>query len=423
MADTLNAYTVYYYDQQDPPAGHGMAGVIYDYGGSSGTVLEAVPDLRTGLNGDPKVEGFVDTGDALRVAVTDYVSGTSRPVHVYDPDDASLVATESWSSVDNLYSLVRLGNYLYALDYDNARVVEIDAGTYAQTGQSYTLSGGLVPGGYTPYGQALIVVGGTLYGLFTFARDNWTNYANSLLVRFTVSGGSSISVGANDYNDGLAKNAFSLAVSGSDVYVAAIGGSQGSSGTPNAASRLQKLAYAASPLNGAAVTDVMGPSVAYPYEFRDISFKGSKAFILMGTYNGSWQLAGKLVSTSDFSTFATVNDFSGGADGYFWSAQYIADNDRVWFARGNDVRIYDAASNAPVDTLGIGALAGEGDYTDINDLSYIGAAGARTALRGYRSPVQASHTPRAQAARAITRGRPELTGEEWLAVEAAAAKP
>lgn len=433
MADTLSAYSVYYYDYATTPAtGRGMAGLIGDSGGAS---ILAIPGLQSGLNGDPKVEGFSDPGGDLRLAVTDYVAGTPQPVSIYDPLTQVSLATPTWSSVTNLYTLVRLGSYLYALDYDNARVVQIDPATYTQTGKSLSLSssGVPLPSGYTPYGQALIVVGGDLYGLFSFADSSWANYANSMLVRFTI-GGSGITVGATDYNNALAKNAFSLAAYGSDIYIAAIGGAQGSSGTPNPNSCVQKIAISGA-LSGASVTPVLTQS-DFAYEYRDISFDaGGNAYVLVGTYNSSWNLAGKLVKVTAFSPLASTDvDTFSTAPGYFWSAQYTADNNRIWFARGSAIRVYDASAFAtPAATLTLsvndpstnpGGLIETGNlYDSINDLTYIGAAGARTALRGYRSPVQASHTPRAQAARAIARGRPELSEEEWLAVEAAAAKP
>lgn len=412
MATTFTAYSVYYYDNQTPPVGHGMAGRIVD----NGSTVTPLPDLKkTDLNGDPKVEGFADGGGTLRIAVTDYTAGTARPTYVYGAAVPGTPATATWSNVTNLYSLVKFGSYLYAIDYDNARVVEINATTYAQTGVSYTLPAGLTPSGFIAHGQALAVVGGNLYGLFTFVDSAWSNYANSLLVRFTVSGGSSISVGANAYNGNFAKNAFSLAPQGNDLYVAAIGGTQ-VAGSYNPASRVQKIDYTAANLGAAAVIDVLSPSAAFPYEFRDISFKGATAYILLGAYNSSWQMAGKLVSTSDFSTFATVNDFSGGAPGYFWSAQYTADNDRIWFARGKQILVYSASSPAtPVATLGLtaGSLISTGELFDnLNDLAYVGALGARTTLRGYRSPLQASRTARAMQGRTLAAGRPELTAEQ-----------
>lgn len=433
MADTVSAYSVYYYDYTTTPAtGRGMAGLIGDSGGAS---VLAIPGLQSGLNGDPKVEGFTDSGNDLRLAVTDYAAGTPRPVTVYDPLTQVSLATQTWSSVANLYTLVRLGSYLYALDYDNACVVQIDPATYTETGKSLPLvsSGVPLPSGYTPCGQALIVVGGDLYGLFSFADSGWANYANSMLVRFTI-GGAGISIGGADYNNSLAENAFALAAKGSDLYIAAIGGVQGSSSTPNPNSCVQKIGVSGS-LSGASVTPVLTQS-DFAYEYRDISFDSSgNAYVLMGTYDSSWNLVGKLVKVTAFSPLASTDiDIFSTAPGYFWSAQYSADNNRIWFARGNAIRVYDASSfTTPAATLTLtannpstnpGGLIDTGNlYDNLNDLTCIGAAGARTALRGYRSPVQASHTPRAQAARAIARGRPELTGEEWLAVEAAAARP
>ncbi|MDR1227976.1 MAG: hypothetical protein LBK55_02995 [Azoarcus sp.] len=410
MAVTFAAYGVYYYEDQDPEKGRGMVGRIVDSGSST---VPAFPGLRVfPNNGDPKVEGFIDTSNNLRIATVGYVKGSAQPVEIFNALTGVSAGTPSWSSIDNLYSLVRLGNYLYAIDFDNARVVEIRADTYAQTGVTCTLPAALTPSGYIAHGQALIVIGTTLYGLFSFTDNAWANYANSLLVRFTVTGGSSISVGTNDYNANLAKNAFSLAVNGNDLYIAAIGGRQ-VEGSYNANSRLQKIAYATADLTTATVTDVFSPSTTYPYEVRDISFKGGKAFILMGAYNSNWKMTGKLLSTSDFLNFATVNDFSSGVSGYFWAAQYTGDNDRLWFAQGNDVKIYDASNESFVTAISISTLAGGGLYDNLNDLAYVGAYGQRASLRGYRSPLQASLTPRARAARALTRGRPELSEEEF----------
>lgn len=413
MATTFLAYGVYYYSSSS--VGFGMAGRIVD----NGSTIVAIPNLKSGLNGDPKVEGFADSTNVLRIAVTDYVNGVSRPVSIYNavsPTVAPSPATVTWSNVKNLGDLVKVGSYLYAIDYDNARVVEINATTFAQTGVSYTLPASLTPSGFVAHGQSLINIGGTLFGLFTFANSGWTTYANSLLVRFTITGGSAISVGATDYNASLAKNAFAFANSGTDLYVTAVGGVQGSSGTPNAASRLQKINYTLANLTTATVTDVLSPSATYPYEFRDISFKGTTAYILMGTYNSSWQLAGKLVSTTNFTTFTTINDFSAGAPGYFWAAQYTADNDRIWFARGKQILVYAATSTTtPVSTLSLtaGSLISTGQlYDNLNDLTYVGALGTRTTLRGYRSPIQVSQSAKAVRARTITAGRPELTEEE-----------
>lgn len=433
MANTYSAYTVYNYDASG--TGTGMAGRVFDGGG---TAVATLPNLAVAptilLNGDPKVEGVAQSASNLDIVVTDYATGvTNRPVYVYNAVTGTLdtTVTGGWSNVDNLYTLVQLGSYLYAIDYDNARVVEINPSTYAQTGISYTLAASYVPSGYTARGQALIVIGSTLYGLFTFVDSGWSSWAPSLLVRFSITGGSSIGIAsaANDTNAAIAPNAFAMDVSGSDLYIAAIGGAQGSSGTPNAASRLQSIPYGATTLSTATVTDVMKPNNAggtYPYEFRDISFNGGTAYVLMGTYNASWQLAGLLVSTTDFITFTTIDNFSGGANGYFWMAQYTADNNRIWYAKGNQIIVYNAASpGTGVATLTFGGtvphnLTTSGQLFDsLNDFAYVGPFSlfART-MRGYRSPLQASRTPRAERGRALAKGRPELLPEEIKQLDA-----
>lgn len=423
MAITITAYSVYYYDETVTPAvGHGMAGRITDNGI---TTIAAIPGLEEDLNGDPQVAGFIDNSNNLRIAVTQYPI-TPQTVNVYDALTAlpAVSPSPTWSQVENLYSLVRLGNYLYAIDYDNARVVEINAaaGTYTQTGKSYTLDSGLIPpGGFDPYGQALIVVDNVLYGLFTFADSTWDNYANSLLVRFTVDPGVSITVGADDTNGGFAPNAFALAANGDFIYVAAIGGKQGSSGTPNSATRLQKIDWTEADLEAETVVKVLD-NTDFAYEYRDITFDASgNAYILMGTYgiySGDWKLAGQLVKTADFSSFSTVNSFTGGAAGYYWTAQYTPDNQRLWFARGNEILVY-GVSGSPslVETLTMTDLKGSGSFDNLNDLSYVGALSIPVSLRGYRSPIQASRKANALAARSLARGRPELTDEEWQSLK------
>ncbi|MDR0736131.1 MAG: hypothetical protein LBF51_04735, partial [Zoogloeaceae bacterium] len=134
------------------------------------------------------------------------------------------------------------------------------------------------------------------------------------------------------------------------------------------------------------------------------------------------------VSTTDFviANFNVIDDFSTSATavlGYYWSAQYTPDNDRLWFARGNAIRVYNASSTAtPVSTLAMSALNGGGSYNSLNDLTYVGATGT-IKLSGYRSPLQRANTPFAQAARALTKGRPELTEEEFQQLVAIHGQP
>jgi hypothetical protein len=408
----------------------GMAGRITD----DGTTITPIPNMTTYTTptpgaGDPQIEGFVD-GANLRIAVAPYVGGTGETVGVYDATTGSLVGgvTHNWSSVNNMYGIEKIGSNFYVLDFDNARIVRVNSSynqatpppAVAWNFASDAVTGPLIPSGYVVHGQAIINIAGTLYGLFTLTDSSWANYQNSVLVKFTISGTGAISVGSTDYNSGIGKNAFALAVQGSDLYIACLGGRQ-NGGSPNTNSSLDKIAYGTSPLNGASVTQpVTYASVGY--EIRDISFNGSTAYLLVGSYNASYVMQGKLLqSTTAFASFATINDFSAGAAGYYWAAQYI-DNNRILFARGNEILYYNASSTGtPMATLTIsaGSLEAAGSsYTNLNDLTYVGSKTTTPkTVRGYQSPTQVSRTTRGLQARAIAQGRPELTPGELERLE------
>lgn len=426
MVNSFATYAVYTYNTTDP-AGIGMAGRLFDYGAG----VTPLRNLTTGLNGDPQVEGVVLSNGDLRAVVTNRVAppGLTPDTFVYDAaaTSPSVLFTEQWPNVRNIYGLVKVGDYLYALDYDNARITEIDPADFSETGVTYTLASGFIPAGFQAQGQAVIEIDDKLFGLFTFPDSTWENYAPSLLVRFTIqydsgAGKNVISVGTNDYNDGLVKNAFSLAVSGSDLYVAGLGGAQvGQDNQYNANSRLQKIAHGAADLKNATVYDVLQPSSSNPYEIRDISFDGSTAYVLWGTYNGSWSLIGKLEKTSDFTSFTLVDGFTSGAPGYFWAAQYTPENNRIWFAKGNEILVYDAGnlSTSPIELkIEPGSLISTGDtYDSLNDFAYVGATGTYRSIRGYRSPTQVSQTPRGRAARTLAAGKPELSAEQMIQID------
>jgi hypothetical protein len=422
-ATAVNAYAAYSVYTYASGTGQGMAGRIVD----NGTTVTPHPDMSPTLtdtftwNGDPTVQGFDLSSSALRIAVTDYTGTAGQPVRIYNATTGALNTTISsgWSNVTNLYGIVKIGSYLYAIDYDNGRVVEINPSTYAQTGVSYTLPSVTVSGTtYYPHGQALLAIGNTLYGLFSYANSGFTAYTNSELVKFAITGNSSISIA--DSNSNFAQNAYALTANtaNSNIYVASIGGEQ-TAGSYNTGSAIQSISYS-STLSGVTPTTVMSPSSTYPYNFLDISFNTNPspatAYILMGAYNSGYTgTNGVLLSTTDFTNFTTIDTISNAA-GYYWAAQYTTENNRIWYARGNPIWVYDASSTStPVAqlTLSSGSLLSSGDpaYTNLSNFSFVDPP-TNKALRGYRSPVQASNTAWAVKARAITQGRPSLTTEE-----------
>jgi hypothetical protein len=172
----------------------------------------------------------------------------------------------------------------------------------------------------------------------------------------------------------------------------------------------------------------MSPSASLPYEFRDIGFDNSgKAYVFAGTFNTNWNMDGLLFSTTNFSALTTIDTVTN-VSGYFWSAQHTPDNDRVWFARGNEVYVYDATNTTIRPSIQQMSNLIKGSaiaYDSLNDLCYVGpltGGGKRVRLRGYQSPIQRSNSPLAVALRAITKGRPEATPEEFAQARASLGK-
>ncbi len=419
MPNTYAGYSLYGNDTYS----NGMVGTVSD----DGSTVVTSPNLQTlGLNGDPTAQGFIDGSD-LRLAVTD---DPSSSVNIYDPSTGSSIATGlTWSGVKNLYAVVPFGSYFYALDFDSASVIELDS-SYSETGNSFTLSSH-IPSGYTQYGQALFMANGDLYGLFIFYNTSTypPTFANSLLIKFTVNpgppiSGGSITFGSNDYNSGLAPNTIGLVFDGSQhLYTAAIGGGQSS--TYNPSSAIQQIDLTTANLSTATVTTLLNGATTHT-DYLDISMDGAGTFyILSGLYDSSFStLSGFLQSTPRLSSpsWTTIDTISAG--GFCWAAQWTPENSRIWEARGNEIWIYDATAS-PVSTVATLSTASGTPtgwklvsasephlFNTLNNFSYVGASSS-FAKRGATSPIQASNQSWARKARAITKGRPFLTKEEF----------
>jgi hypothetical protein len=423
MANTMMTYTVTNYST-------GAAGGIVDTGAATVTVRQSQAE---GFNGDPTVHTFFDVSNNPRVAVAQYTTSAEALVTIYNPNTdpwTQVGDALTWSSLSNIYGLVRIGNYLYAIDYDLARVVEIHASganIYQQTGAVFNFAsalGGLIPSGSHANGVALTVVGSTLYGLFSIVDNPWaTNptYTDSVVVKFTLTQGSSITVAAGDYNANLGKNAFTLIDQGTYFYVASIGGKQ-TYAAPNATSMIQRL-----DISGLTNLTTVLDTTALPYNMYDVTFNGGAAYVLAGYYSdSSWtNFVGYMKQYTvgaPFSSPATRDDMTGGVAGYYWGIEYTSENSRLWYARGNAIDLWNPVSTTALVTNS-GTALGTATYPIVNDMSYLSSVtltGAK--VRGYRSPMHASRTPHALALRSITQGRPEATEDEIKQANAMVAK-
>lgn len=429
MTDTMMTYTVV-------NSGYtaGRAGAITD----NGSTVAVRQNQGEAYNGDPTVHTFFDSGNNPRVAVAQYTYNQQAVVTIYDPSSnpwTPMTDPLTWSNLSNIYGLVRINGYLYAIDYDLARVVEIRIGTdeYEQTNAVFDFntafgSGGfnVIPSGSHGNGVALTVVGSTLYGLYSIVDNPWATtptYTDSVVVKFTLNQGTSIGVSAGDYNAGLEKNAFTLVNDSTYFYVASIGGKQ-TYASPNAASKIQRL-----DVSGLTNLVTVLDTSALAYNMYDVTFDGSgHAYVLAGYYSdSSWTTFVGYMKQYDvgypFSSPANRDDFSSsGVAGYYWGIEYTSENSRLWYARGNAIDLWNSSGTAALVTKS-GTDLGTASYPIVNDMSYLSSvtlSGAK--LRGYRSPLHASRSPRAVALRSIAQGRSEATEDEIAQADAMAAK-
>jgi hypothetical protein len=439
--DQYVAYSVYYYNSSG--TGFGMAGNIVDTGGTSSSAIKAYPDMATelngvALNGDPIVQGFPESNGDPGIDLTDYTGSSGQPVAIYNANATggtlNKTITGGWPNVVNLYDLVPVGSYVYAIDYDNARVVEISPSTFTQTASTPYSAPSVTVGNYTykAYGQQLLNVNGTLYALFSYWIYNSSTgtftYTNSALAKLNISPGKSITL--SSANVAFGANGFAMASTtiGSTpyIYVASLGGPiEGS--TYNSNSEIQ----AVSVNNFTATPTQVLTTATYPYNFYDISFNGSTVYILMATYTGDFAATNGLllqgtVSSSNApnftGTYSTLDTISA-APGYYWTAQYVSGDNRIWEGRGNDIWAFNASTKKPLAKLtfsasdpfgSTGLLISSGDpYNTLSGFSYVDPVSKKSVTaRGYRSPFQVSRSSELAPAQAILQGRPGLTQEE-----------
>jgi hypothetical protein len=314
----------------------------------SGSTLAANSNQVTGLNSDPTVHSFYDASGNLRVVVAQY--GLTSPVYmIYDPTTnpwTKVSTNKIWSSISNLYGVVTLGSYLYAIDYDGAHIAKINMtnNAYSQDGY-YTFAGTT---GYQSNGVAITVLGGSVYGLFTTVDNPWATsptYLASTVVKLDVSGTNPTAAAQAS----VGKNAFTLTPYGGKLYIASIGGKQQSGSYNTGESKLNVV----TPGTTLSVATPFTANSTLPGDFRDITFSDSgDAYILTGYYDSSYaNLNWTLYKTTATAINAATPDIgttvhSTATSGYFWATLYediAASDDRFWFAKGNEIDIYQPA--------------------------------------------------------------------------------
>lgn len=278
----------------------------------------------------------------------------------------------------NIYSITSPASpagTLYGADYSASRIFKLIHSVSGST-ESLALASDFYE--FTP------VSGATAYSVDTvFNTESSVNYIYAVAQQYTVSPAGSSD--PNDYTyynsiivklsasnlasvvDGpdasLAPNVFDLQLYGGNLYVTALGGPQWDEGstTPtkwNEASRIQKVA-----LSNLAVTNLVRPSTVAEastndmFDIRSLAIlSDGTAYILTGSYNGSFAFYGRLwkttIATLSAASNVLISSLSGvgtpiespaAVFGYLWALLPAEDISMVWGMMGDELGVYNAS--------------------------------------------------------------------------------
>jgi hypothetical protein len=296
----------------------------------------------------------------------------------------------------NPYGVVRVGDFLYIVEYDSAKIYWVNVANFqASTAATYSVDGSIDASpdfvnppatDYYAHGAAILSMtdstGTYLYGLFTVAENNASGYPSvytaSALVRYTVDPNTGDLVKPFATEVGLNATALdpvssvSTTTTPDTILVPAIGGTQQYGTTNGVASSLSVVgAFGGFPIGATAPIAFTGdaagpvtPTGAYDIKGAAASEDGAYAYVLTATNTGgyltNWRLyqttvaaiigvAGSPLTLSAAVTAGTLTAIdstanpSSGDDGYYWEVQYennaTAANGRLWFVKGSPIRI------------------------------------------------------------------------------------
>ena len=326
-----------------------------------------------------------------------------------------------WPSMQNVYGAVGIETVLYPIDFDKAKIAKIPttgSSAFVETA-AYTFTNPSYPNDKS-YGVALCadLAKNKLYGLFITVDDLMSataNYRESTVVEIDLATFTEIRrtkrVSTVDASLNLGRNAFTLELHGSKLYVCSIGGVQGN-GTPNPGSKLDVIDLAnTSDPTGLAFTKAFMASDLIG-ELRDITFTNDgNAYVLAGHYIAGYTAFDGCVLqfpadhvTPDYLTgiysFPTTFPNQGSV-----FAVLANDNNRIWLARGMYVDLCAqefelGEALVPIDTKASYEINGPANTYYLNSVTLYGEDPAATPamLRGksgYQAPAFASNSVRA----------------------------
>lgn len=323
---------------------------------SSGIPGTPNKNVVTNLGGDHKIHGFRDEGNDLRVLLSQYTYSKPDTLWIYNPlvgYNKPLKET-TWSTFSNSRGVVALGRYLYAVDYDNAKVTRVDMKDNAYTASGNVFSYTEVEAGYTAHGEGIVRIGDYLYILFSEEDEGWpAQYNNGKVVKLDadLKEIASASVG---------KNALSIKAHGGMVYVVSNGGAQKYGDGFNPESMIQRV----NPITMAVETLVQANGSignlppGWKSDFRDLAFdKHGNVYVFAGAYNTFWEFDSRIFKTTLPKLLAgdigeVYRDTTG--PGYQWGFKYDAVDDILWCAAGDRLKAFKGTDTWEFDAAALG---------------------------------------------------------------------
>lgn len=395
------AYGAYYYDASGKGGKFGVA----SYADSA---VKSEKSITT-TSADPKVFFFKSPDGEKRVLTFETVwenkVAKAGSIQVYNENMQSNKTKLTTTGLVNLSAISEVVNgKLYAIDYDNAKVVRFSVaydGTLSLDKEAYT-DFTATQSDAKAYGVDVITDGTNVYALFISAVNLFPgNYKSYSIVKLDMN-----LKKVAQHNEIGGMNAFSIQLYNSDIYVLLVGGGQHYGITNGTNSKIQKIST--SNFSAAATTLLVGGNSYDLGDFRALTFTAAgDAYILTGRYdNAGATFSGALHHTTVTKLLRaggkTIADIESSKylltsiKGYLWDVFFAATDKVLWVAQGNDVAVYSYKGNAFTlsASANITTLAGS-DYS-LNSAAVLDAAAV---LKGYVAPEFASISAEARLAK------------------------
>lgn len=323
---------------------------------TSGIPEVPVKNVVTNLGGDHHVYGFRNEGNSLRVLLSQYARGQSDTVWIYDAlgEYRAPVKEARWPSSSNIRGVAAMGQYLYVVDYDNAKVSKIDMRdeTYGEVDKFAFQR----TAGYEAHGERIVRVGDYLYALFSESKGDWfaLEYNNGKIVKLDGD------LNVVDTAD-VGKNAVSLRAYNGMLYVVCLGGGQ-KGGNFNPDSMIQRVhpeTLAVERLLKAGGASAAAVPDGWRYDFHDLAFAANgDVYVFAGAYDEAWMRFDSRIFKTTLQGLTAGNvgevyrDPSG--PGFTWRMEYDNVDDILWFAAGTRLMACKGAQTWEFDAAALG---------------------------------------------------------------------